>query len=166
MNGYSIAAKETKYKGVVFRSALEARWAIYFDLLGVSWVYEPDIFNIDKSKTYLPDFYIEEWRMLIEIKPNIKKALPTEWRNRCKKLESRIKRKILLCVGSPEEAQFYVFNHAEIRSNKKGIFTQSTNLKSLRINFGDENVLLHNPSKLSNFFIFQKLKTKVKLLKI
>jgi hypothetical protein len=35
---------ETKYKGCRFRSRLEARWAVFFDALGIRWWYEPEGF--------------------------------------------------------------------------------------------------------------------------
>lgn len=31
----------TMYKGIQFRSRLEARWAVFFDTLGIEWEYEP-----------------------------------------------------------------------------------------------------------------------------
>jgi hypothetical protein len=48
---------ETRYAGCRFRSRLEARWAVFFDTLGVAWEYEPEGFLIGKHKRpYLPDF--------------------------------------------------------------------------------------------------------------
>lgn len=38
---YTQAAIPTQYKGVDFRSRLEARWAAFFDLVGWEWEYEP-----------------------------------------------------------------------------------------------------------------------------
>lgn len=38
---YTIKSHPTIYKGVTFRSRLEARWAAFFDLAGWSWEYEP-----------------------------------------------------------------------------------------------------------------------------
>lgn len=35
-----IKAIETSYKGYRFRSRTEARWAVFFDALGVRWEYE------------------------------------------------------------------------------------------------------------------------------
>lgn len=65
---------ETKYKGYRFRSRLEARWAVFFDALGLSWEYE--IEGLDLNGTwYLPDFYINDWKCYIEIKPLIPKDL-------------------------------------------------------------------------------------------
>jgi nucleoside 2-deoxyribosyltransferase len=51
----TISAIETAYKGYRFRSRLEARWAMFFDLTGVPWVYEPECLKVD-GEPYLPDF--------------------------------------------------------------------------------------------------------------
>jgi hypothetical protein len=48
---------ETRYKGYRFRSRIEARWAVFFDTLGVDWIYEPEGFALP-SGPYLPDFFI------------------------------------------------------------------------------------------------------------
>jgi len=68
---------ETVYKGYRFRSRLEARWAVFFDALGVRWEYEPEGFNVG-GIYYLPDFRIHdvegiharEWRqdIYVEVK--------------------------------------------------------------------------------------------------
>jgi hypothetical protein len=50
-------AIETKYKGYRFRSRLEARWAVFFDALGLEWEYEPEGFDLD-GDWYLPDFWV------------------------------------------------------------------------------------------------------------
>jgi hypothetical protein len=64
-----IKAIETIYKGYRFRSRLEARWAVFFDALGIQWEYEPEGFDVDGER-YLPDFFIkleDEW-FIVEIK--------------------------------------------------------------------------------------------------
>lgn len=53
-------AIETRYNGYKFRSRLEARWAVFFDTLGLSWRYEPQGFEIGPNQRYLPDFYLLE----------------------------------------------------------------------------------------------------------
>ena len=64
---YNIAAKPTRYKGVNFRSRLEARWAAFFDVREWRWEYEPavEFFN------WIPDFVISfpECPLFVEIKP-------------------------------------------------------------------------------------------------
>ena len=57
----SIQPIETKYKGYRFRSRLEARWAVFFDALGVEWEYEPEGFQLPSGKKYLPDFRLKCW---------------------------------------------------------------------------------------------------------
>ncbi len=52
-----IRAIETRYKGYRFRSRLEARWAVFFDALGLKWEYEPEGFHTEAGP-YLPDFFI------------------------------------------------------------------------------------------------------------
>src|SRR5512137_1785686 len=49
---------ETTYKGYRFRSRLEARWAVFFDLLGLQWEYEPEGFKLPSGAAYLPDFRV------------------------------------------------------------------------------------------------------------
>lgn len=50
---------ETKYAGVRFRSRLEARWAVFFDELGVSWEYEPESYRSSDGRVYIPDFRLQ-----------------------------------------------------------------------------------------------------------
>jgi len=55
-----IKAIPTFYKGINFRSRLEARWAVIFDRLGIDWYYETEGYDIQLddgiSIRYLPDF--------------------------------------------------------------------------------------------------------------
>lgn len=52
-----IKAIETEYDGHRFRSRLEARWAVFFNAIGLDYEYEIEGFEMDGIK-YLPDFYI------------------------------------------------------------------------------------------------------------
>lgn len=51
----TIKAIETVYNGYRFRSRLEARWAVFFDTLGIPYEYEQEGYQLD-SGWYLPDF--------------------------------------------------------------------------------------------------------------
>jgi len=64
-------AIETEYNGILFRSRLEARWAIFFDACKLDWVYEPDCFVLSNNQKYTPDFYIPKYRLYIEVKPSL-----------------------------------------------------------------------------------------------
>jgi hypothetical protein len=68
-------AIETNYNGYKFRSRLEAKWALFFDLSHIKYIYEPEGFIVD-GKPYLPDFYLPETYLrsiskgvYVEIKP-------------------------------------------------------------------------------------------------
>lgn len=61
----------TTHRGFTFRSRLEARYALFFDELGLSWQYEPDGFAIDESTRYVPDFRLTGLSTWIEVKPEI-----------------------------------------------------------------------------------------------
>ncbi len=50
---------ETIYNGYHFRSRLEARWAVFFDALGIEWEYEPEGFDLGGGVYYLPDFRVK-----------------------------------------------------------------------------------------------------------
>ena len=49
---------QTEYNGYLFRSRLEARWAVFFDACGVDYEYEPEGYKLDNGLLYLPDFLL------------------------------------------------------------------------------------------------------------
>lgn len=55
-----LKAIQTEYKGYRFRSRLEARWAVFFDALGVKWEYEPEGYDLGNGVYYLPDFLLHD----------------------------------------------------------------------------------------------------------
>ena len=63
-----IKAIETVYNGYRFRSRLEARWAVFFDTLGIEYDYEPEGFDLGELGYYLPDFYLPEMETWAEVK--------------------------------------------------------------------------------------------------
>lgn len=81
-----IKSIDTQYKGYLFRSRLEARYAYLFDLAGVRWSYEPDAYQLDDGTNYLPDFFVsvrdDHWRREEFENPGywveIKGRVPTE----------------------------------------------------------------------------------------
>lgn len=66
----AFASIPTKYKGIQFRSRLEAKWAAFFDLLDWDWTYEP--FDLHG---WIPDFALNFKKpVLVEVKPILTKA--------------------------------------------------------------------------------------------
>lgn len=64
------AAIPTWYKNTLFRSRLEARWAVFFETLGIRWEFELQGYDMDGT-WYLPDFYLPEFNggTYVEVKP-------------------------------------------------------------------------------------------------
>lgn len=68
----TIKAIETSYKGYKFRSRLEARWAVFFDWMGLQWLYEPEGVVLPSGAYYLPDFRVTSPQGMVtwyEVKP-------------------------------------------------------------------------------------------------
>lgn len=71
----------TRYNGYHFRSRLEARWAVFFDALGLEWEYEPQGFELP-SGLYLPDFrvsYPDQKNCWFECKGSLEDVSDAEW---------------------------------------------------------------------------------------
>lgn len=63
-----LKAIPTYYNGYYFRSRLEARWAVFFDSLGIKYDYEPEGLDLGDGLYYLPDFYLPESKQFFEVK--------------------------------------------------------------------------------------------------
>lgn len=68
-----IQAIETKYDGHKFRSRLEARWALFFNFVGLKWEYEREAFTVDMGEDYgvrgfTPDFWLPDLGFWFEVK--------------------------------------------------------------------------------------------------
>ena len=64
----AIKAIETQYKGYRFRSRTEARWAVFFDSIGIDWEYEKEGYDLGVAGWYLPDFWLPQTGMWAEVK--------------------------------------------------------------------------------------------------
>jgi hypothetical protein len=104
----ALDSKHTWYGSNWFRSRLEARWAVFFDKLGVSWVYEPETFEFDGGTKYTPDFRIKDWNCYIEIKPStnvVSESSVTKLRRLCRLKNTHA---ALLVVGQPSLGEYGV----------------------------------------------------------
>lgn len=71
-------AIETVYNGYRFRSRLEARWAVFFDALGIEYEYEPEGVRLSNGEYYLPDFYLPYFHSFFEVKRAPKKIMRSD----------------------------------------------------------------------------------------
>jgi hypothetical protein len=63
-----VSAVKCWYGGVHFASTLEADWAATFDLLGISWSYEPIALRLSDGQLYRCDFWLTAQRVWCEVK--------------------------------------------------------------------------------------------------
>lgn len=63
-----LKAIETHYQGCLFRSRLEARWAVFFDALDIPWEYEKEGYDLGEAGWYLPDFWLPQQQCFFETK--------------------------------------------------------------------------------------------------
>jgi len=91
-------SQPTLFRGILFRSRLEAKWAIFFNLIGYSWEYEPDV-----CYYYTPDFLIRSpWYKpaYVEVKPT--KYVPPSQLKRIKRLSEEYSDcNCFVIMGSP-----------------------------------------------------------------
>lgn len=104
-----LKAIETRYKGYRFRSRLEARWAVFFDALGVAWEYEKEGFELGALGWYLPDFWLPQVRMWAEVKPE---PFTESERLKCEALAQGSKRSCLMLIGLPENKPYWAIEWA------------------------------------------------------
>ena len=106
----SIKAIETVYNGYRLRSRLEARWAVFFDTLGIHYEYEKEGYNLGKAGWYLPDFWLPDQKCWIEIKSEIEYVAV----RKCRILRGITGSSYLLIVGNPWPDEYYVIVGDEI----------------------------------------------------
>lgn len=110
----SIKAIETTYKGYRFRSRLEARWAVFFDHLGLRWEYEPEGFEL-KAGRYLPDFKVDTTATWVEIKAIAPTALEIE---KMRELCGETEKYGIILYGQPGAHDFAWFHKGGVRDDE------------------------------------------------
>jgi len=106
-----LKAIETRYNGYLFRSRLEARWAVFLDRLSVDYEYEVEGFDLSsvpkseggrdlmgKAAWYLPDFWLPEPASWMEVKPTAPTLIERE---RAARLAVASGKDVVIVVGKP-----------------------------------------------------------------
>lgn len=66
----NLAPRRTTYRDTLFRSITEARTAVFFEYAGIKYQYEPTTIKLVSGKLYVPDFYLSDFDVFVEVKPN------------------------------------------------------------------------------------------------
>jgi hypothetical protein len=101
----------TKYKGYNFRSRTEARWAVFFDAMRITYLYEHEDVVLPSGRRYLPDFYLPNFAggKYCEVKGKFtKEDLLT-----CFELAALGGKGIILLEGVPDFKTYYTISYHE-----------------------------------------------------
>lgn len=91
----------TTYKGITYRSQTEARWAVFFDALGLSFTYEPERIQLSTGEVYIPDFFIDDFQAYFEVKPSNDEIISVECRKARILSYDRPEQRVWLAAGAP-----------------------------------------------------------------
>jgi hypothetical protein len=122
-------AIETRYKGYRFRSRLEARWAVFFDAINLTWEYEPEGVVVGDGQRYLPDFHLPDFGGTIDLWVEIKPKAPIPADGRVMAFIDALGAQdgdsgLLMCAGEPEGVEALLAAHS--REGKTFSFIEST----------------------------------------
>lgn len=95
---FAYVVLQTEYKGHMFRSRIEARWAVFFDTMRLPWEYESHGFEIEGTR-YLPDFQVQltTGRVWFEVKGDAPTPVEIE---KARKLAKATNRGVLIAFGN------------------------------------------------------------------
>lgn len=154
-----IKAIETVYDGYRFRSRLEARWAVFFNSLGVRFEYEPEGFELSCGR-YLPDFYLTDLDLYVEIKPFNREVVSFSgdgniWEQKCDAFRRETGKAILLCYDDPSQDVWHQLFAYDVKDDGGGEGQNAAVLKVLdgvfyvvaNINSPDYEIYVDNCTK-------------------
>lgn len=99
-----LQAIETFYNGYRFRSRLEARWAVFFQTLGVKYQYEVQGFELGIIGRYLPDFWLTDLKHWVEVKPKTDDVVLDP---KCQALAEQGENPVIRLAGDPFLGEYY-----------------------------------------------------------
>lgn len=147
MEGIMLKAIDTHYNGRLFRSRLEARWAVFMDTLGIKYDYEAEGYELGEGLRYLPDFWLPTQNLYLEIKPEHPNDL--EMRKAFKLAEASGKNVVIL-YGQPKAIDLD-YTEWEATFNYNGIAF----LANIDTNFSGMWLERYHSEALANFLRFR-----------
>lgn len=97
-----VEAIATEFDGVRYRSRTEARWAVFFQTLDIAVEYERERINLSDGSSYLPDFWIPDFKAYFEVKGG-SEAIVTDEATKARRLAAdHANLRVWLAIGPPE----------------------------------------------------------------
>ena len=103
----AIKAIKTIYNGIEFRSRLEARWALFFDYCKIQYNYEIEGYTFN-GINYLPDFYLSESQIWVEVKPNLDFLNDKNANEKILGFSKSMEKAVIVFVDIPSKAKYYL----------------------------------------------------------
>lgn len=100
----TIKAVPTTYRGIMFRSGLEAKWAIMLDMIGIQFKYESRLFKTSDGY-YLPDFWLPDLGCWLELKPSTDEGPSEDEYLKAQAVADQDKRPCFIVCGFPKSEQ-------------------------------------------------------------
>src|SRR5690349_10976821 len=94
----------TEFDGYRFRSRTEAKWAVFFKVLGIEYQYEPQGFVLDDGSCYQPDFFLPSIKFWAEVKAT---CLDQTEENKCRLLSNKSGFNCLFLIDPPDFKSYY-----------------------------------------------------------
>lgn len=94
-----LKAIDTYFRGYKFRSRLEARWAVFLTHLAVPFDYEFQGFDLGAAGWYLPDFWLPQQQVWIEVKPT--QEVTTDELKKARALAQQSSCAVYVVIGLP-----------------------------------------------------------------
>lgn len=162
---------QTVFNNHFFRSRLEARWAVFFTVLGIEYQYEPEGYEVTEGnkliERYLPDFFLPKvyqrnttskgWQ--VEIKPD------GNYNDKLDLISEQLKMPGILLAGSVVRHDNHL-QHGEFRDDNMN-FRKCEDCHSVLIGYGYKHATCPNcggyccdkevieAAKFANFYRFE-----------
>jgi len=135
----SVRPIQTRFRGVLYRSRTEARWAAFFESLQLKTQYEAEGFDLPNGESYLPDFFIPSLPLYVEVKGETPTA---DERRKAYWLYDLTGVPVLIVIGDPSMRRGEIFNSffdAELGPPKNSFFGGCRRCNQIAVAYEWEN---------------------------
>lgn len=159
-----IAAIPTTYKGVKFRSKLEAAWAEWFDSKGIEWTFEQEGYQLPSGTWYLPDFWLPRVKTFVEVKGFLDDSVekPIELAKAIAGIHPPI---TVVLASAPAGKKFWLITPQGIDDGTRSVFVECDTCKVSYFAFSDSKFCSHNLKYKSSLVYRDTLHNKCDHLK-